>query len=165
MNLQELRRLVNSEYRKYIKEARSFSPYEDDPDYVHRPPSRGPSSEFPIHDLPPEDYEREMDKINASAKAAAEDLIKYVMANMINWDRSEVEQAVANRFEQEHLDAVGFQDAHEVADEVFTKVKSEFEKIYEEDAEDPLSIDRFYEELTTAMDDSQYAQLQPDDDY
>ena len=109
MNLQELRRLVNSEYRKAINEA-GFR-----------------------HELPPEshgEYDRVVDSRYASA---VEELRDYALENFENWAHEEVEDEIAEMFVEDyiHTDEVDFEDAHYILDLVVDEIQEPFRQHYE----------------------------------
>ena len=136
MDLKGLKLLVNKEYKKFINEA-SFLQRAD------------------ITDIPPEVRPRHFKTENRKLNDAINDTVDYAIQNFNNWDRTEVEQELAKYFEENHLDIVGWEDAGQVLDD--EKLISEFEKFYEEDAEGmPLSLDKYYEALTQAMQEDDY---------
>lgn len=134
MNLQELRRLVNSEYRKAINEA-GFR-----------------------HELPPEahaEYDRVVDSRYASA---VEELKDYALENFENWAHEEVDEEIAKKFVEDYIqtDQVDFQDAEYVLEPVLDELQSDFDEHYIEEEGARLTLDGVYEWVTRLMDDSDY---------
>jgi hypothetical protein len=133
MNLQEIRRLVNHQYKKAISE-------------MYEPPG--------ALDLPPGEHrEKAFERGNRQLTQAIDHMVEYTMENLSTWERADVEPELAKHYAEEHLDTVGFEDAYQALEDerLINAVSAEFP---EDDY--PLSIDEFYEELTQAMSEDDY---------
>ena len=140
MDLKELKSLVNQEYKKFNE-------------------SRYPRSDDPL-DVPPDHRDAYFKSQNKQLNDAINNTVDYAIENFdeqTGWDPTEIERELALYFLENHLKSVGWEDAGQLIDD--ERLSSAYQEKYPEDSETPLSIDRFYQELTDAMEESDYGEF------
>lgn len=140
VNLKELKSLVDQEYKKFNE-------------------SRWPRADDPL-DIPPEHRPAYFKSQNKQLNDAMNDTVDYAIQNFdeqTGWDPTEIEKELALYFLENHLKTVGWEDAGQLIDD--ERLLAAYQEKYPEDSETPLSIDRFYQELTDAMEESDYGEF------
>jgi hypothetical protein len=140
MDLKGLKSLVNQEYKRFNE-------------------SRYPRADDPL-DVPPDHRDAYFKSQNKQLNDAINNTVDYAIENFdeqTGWDPTEIERELALYFLENHLKSVGWEDAGQLIDD--ERLLSAYQEKYPEDSETPLSIDRFYQELTDAMEESDYGEF------